>query len=193
MNLLEAARKVDRSDSNKATPDPHGLSDKLALHIHNYDWVEVTTAIQEFWITRRLDRDEEVGIKAGFVDGELSFIWKQTGRRSPGEYFFVSQEAANRLRLRLFELCSRDFKSDLLDVSEEIPELYTAHHGNQIVVEKGLYQGKAVTHKPSDYYRMDDYDIYVTIDETQEKVKIPCSEFQMPIHTVTEDVRRSHD
>jgi hypothetical protein len=184
MNLLEAAKRVDRTEANRNFADFNELCMELNFPYQDFSWVEFHAELNEFWLNKRLfNHDTEVGVSVGIIADEVVYIRTLSGRKSSPQYVFVSNEAAERVRQTLQRHCIVDMNITLLDPEAEIDDFYNAHHGDEIQVEKGFYNGVPVTHNLiAGWYGLNGKDIFVLIDETQEKITIPCTEYKMPLH-----------
>jgi hypothetical protein len=184
MNLLEAAKRVDRTEANKNYADFSELGMELDFPHQDFNWTEFHAEVNEFWLTKRLvSHDTEVGISVGLIGDEVVYIRTVSGRKSSPHYAFVSNEAAERVRQALQRHCTVEMNITLLNPAMDIDDFYSASHGDQIQVERGFYNGVPVTHNlRAGWQALNGRDIFVLIDETQEKITIPCIEFLMPLH-----------
>lgn len=184
MNLLEAAKRVDRSEWNKSCADFDELCTELNYQASQYNWEGFQAEVTEFWLHKRLvSFDTEVGVSAGFIGDEVVYIRTVTGRKSPIQYAFVSEATVDLVLQALKRHCTDISAATLLDHAMEIDPFYSVSHGEQIQVERGIYKGVPVSFNlKAGWYTLDGRDIFVLIDETQEKITIPCNEFMMPLH-----------
>lgn len=186
MNVLLAACRVERTPANRNDADSDELSKALDFPTPKIDWAGFTGEMAEYWLTIKLDTDTNVGVSAGFIGDEVVYIRKQTGRNSGASYYFISVAAAEMVKSLLIKHAQKKVPS-LLRVNASIDDFYTVGLSNEIVRNNGFYKGQAVTHVHSSWYKSYERDIFVVIDETQEKVTIPCSEYLIPIHLATEE------
>lgn len=184
MNLLEAAKRVDRSEWNKSCADFDELCTELNYQASQYSWEGFQAEVTEFWLHKRLvSHDTEVGVSVGFIGGEVVYIRTVTGRKSPVQYAFISEVTAELVLQAIKRHCTDILPVTLLNHAMDIDAFYSASHGEQIQAEKGLYKGVPVSFNlKAGWYTLDGRDIFVLIDETQEKITIPCTEFMMPLH-----------
>jgi hypothetical protein len=184
MNLLEAAKRVDRSEWNKSCADFDELCTELNYQASQYNWDGFQAEVTEFWLHKRLvSFDTDVGVSVGVIGGEVVYIRTVTGRRSPVQYAFVSEVTAERVLQAIKRHCTDRLPVTLLNHAMDIDDFYSASHGEEIQVEKGFHNGVPVTHNlKAGWQSLNGRDIFVLIDETQEKITIPCTEFMMPLH-----------
>lgn len=182
MKLIDAIRNVDRSQSNHTHASPEELSQALEANLYYIDWTGFNTEVREYWLLKWIDTDSHVGDTVGFIGDEPVYHRRQTARRGGHTYSFLSLEAAERVKQLLIKHSSDRTEPNLLDLNEEIAETYTVRWSNDLLVKHGTYQGKPVTHDQQGWYETCAKDIFVKIDETGERISIPCSEFKMPLH-----------
>jgi hypothetical protein len=184
MNLLEAAKRVDRSDWNKGCADYEELCTELNYQGSDYYWHAFQSEVTEFWLHKKLvSFDTEVGVSVGFIGGEVVYIRTVTGRHSSAQFSFVSDATAELVLEALKRHRMDKLQVTLLNHAMDIDDFYSASHGEQIQVEKGFHNGVPVTHNlKAGWIGLNGRDIFVLIDETQEKITIPCTEFLMPLH-----------
>lgn len=187
MKLIDAMRNVDRSESNHNSSDPDELNIALEANLYYVDWSSFNEDVKEYWLTKWLCTDTHVGDSVGFIGDEPVYLRRQTARHGGHTYMFVSLEAAARVKDLLIKHCSDRTEPRLLDLDEEIGETYTVKWANEVLVKHGTYNGQAVTHTHQGWYEILKKDIFVVIDETGEKISIPCADYQIPLHLSPKD------
>lgn len=123
MKLRDAIEKLDRSDKNKSHANiDHFMS---ALDMSNYlGWDErFEEKVQMYWIQSWLCTDMMVGTAVYYMDGELIAFSHQTARRSNCEVYFVSENAAKKVRAFLATLIDEQRNDpQIISLDTEIPD-----------------------------------------------------------------------
>lgn len=182
MKLIDAMRNVDRSEKNHTCTDPEELNQALEANLYYVDWTSFNEEVNEYWLLKWNCTDTHVGDTVGFIGDDPVYLRRQTARKGGHVYKFVSLEAAARIKDMLIKHSSDRTEPCLLDLEEEIADTYTVRWGNSLLSRHGTYKGQSATHVHHGWYKETEKDIFVVIDETQEKVNIPCSDFLIPIH-----------
>lgn len=187
MKLIDAMRNVDRSESNHNHSDPEELNQALEANLYYVDWQGFNEDVHEYWLLKWNCTDTHVGDTVGFIGGQPVYLCRQTARRSGHVYKFVSLEAAALVKEMLIKHSSDRSEPCLLDLDEEISETYTVPWSNSLLSKHGKYLGQAATETNQGWYKETQTDIFVVIDETGERVNIPCAEFKIPLHLSPKD------
>lgn len=183
MKLIDAMRRVDRSEKNQDTASPVELNTALDTNFHYVDWDGFQEDVREYWLYRTLCSDTHVGGSVGYIGDEPVYLRRKAYRRGTPKYEFVSVEAAEKIKALLAKHSPEDeITPALLSMDEEIDESYSPLFSNALVSKHGFYEGRAATHNQAGWYDSRAMDIFVVIDETGERISIPCAEFKVPLH-----------
>lgn len=187
MKLSELIAKVDRSKKNLLSADADAFCQ--ALDINEYlGWDQrFDDRVKGYALTQWLCTDTHVGMNVYFMDDEPVAISSQTARKNDTDMYFVSSEAAQKVKDFILSLVEEQhpFNPSLVDLDEEMGDYYTVNYHSELLTDKGLYGDDEVNvvRRRMDYgEHVDEWSkVDVTLpDGTQERIHL-C-DFKIPYH-----------
>lgn len=151
MKIIDAIKNVDKSK-------PHDWIDgeelAKALDINTYDYPEdFMKRVQCYWLFNWLCTDTWVGGQVYYMDNEPVAVTFQTGRKSDLRVYFVSNEAAEKVRAYLLTAVKTPY--DVISMDYDLPDTHSVSFNSQLLTKTGLYQGVPVEivklHTGADY------------------------------------------
>lgn len=144
MKLIDAIRRVNRDPEQSFDPDIRELCEELHLQ-DNWGWNEdFNKRVRGYPLIKWICTDTWVGTTVYYLDDEPICVSTQTARKNDTYYYFVSKEAADKLRALILSLphSSEEDKITLIDEDEEVGEDYTLSFTGQLLTDKGFVDGK---------------------------------------------------
>lgn len=163
MKMRDLILIVDRSENNTTEPDIDDFSSALNLDCH-FGWDEkFCKRVVGYWLIKWYCSDTWVGTRVYYMDDQPVAYSNQSARKSDEFIYFVSLEAANKVKGFILELIGEEeFTPVIGNMDEEIHELdYSVSYNSQLLVDYGLYEGQRVKVVKRSY-RYDDPDLRMT-------------------------------
>lgn len=179
MNLLEAARSVNRSEDNSRDACSDSLCNVLGLHPIDLNEQAFQQDIKEYWLLNWYHDEGLLGISVGFVCGEAAYI-RYTSSHGDSDYEFVSSS----LIIRLKDVVNRNDKTkeySFISNEAEIDFFYEVYTFDQIIAKNGFYKGMAVTLTQERRNSFDEK-VSIKVDKSGEVIEIPIAELNFKIH-----------
>ena len=143
MKLSEVIQRLSRNRANEAHPDIELFSQTLNVY-GTTGWSETFNNRMKGWyIDSWLCTDTTVGTAVYFFDDEPVAVGTQTARKSPEVLYFLSQEAADRVRDFLLEIIQAESVNHVPYIDPETYDL-------QWYIQRDLYEAKLA--KQAEYY-----------------------------------------
>lgn len=183
MNLIEAMRRVDRSDANKASIDFTELSELFNIS-SLYGYYNEHTLLKAYWLVCVLDTDTDVGERVYELDGEIVAYSRQTGRKSDEEFYFLNEQAYQDTISYLMTLNMDSGIDDVkfLSSDDEIDATFQVEYNNSVefTEREAYYKGEWV--RIDSFIREGYLSNRVVIEcNDGEKLTVLISELEFPI------------
>lgn len=150
MKLSEVIQRLVRNRANEAHPDIELFSQTLNVY-GTTGWSKTFNNRMKGWyIDSWLCTDTTVGTAVYFFDDEPVAVGTQTARKSPEVLYFLSQEAADRVRDFLLEIIQAESVNHVPYIdpeTEDVTEFTFYYYGDQCGYRgrKGVWRGNPVT------------------------------------------------
>lgn len=179
MNTLKAMRMVDKSRNNQVYPEYEKLCEALeAGWPVNYE--EFENRVKGFWLVKWLCTDTWVGTAVYYLDWDPICCAVKNCRKCDPHFFFVSKEAAFKMREFLLSLRDED-EPEFELIAKEIPDYYDVKFSGQLLVNEGSVDVRKC--KITNTFREDYVSQKVEVEfEDGERKVVPVDEFKIPIH-----------
>lgn len=188
INLLEALKNVDKSEMNSTWPCYNEFFNEFDIEYWNTksefhdQWDK---RMKSYYLIKWLCTDTWVGALAYYLDDELvAYSW-QPARKSDTTYYFVSDEAANKVKEFLYSLIDeQEPHYKVMDLNEEIDVHYTVDYGSQLLVDEGQFDGETVkvVQRWNRYEDIDNWKkVIVRMPDGRERM-INLDQFHIPLH-----------
>lgn len=183
--LSEVFERVIKTEENERHVNAEELMQDLGIGGYLSGWEDGFARFKGYWITRWLCTDTWVGVTAYFLDGEPVATSVQTARKNDEQFFFISEEAVERVRMFIYSVMAQEEKRkpSFVSLDHEIEAFYTVAYGSQIIDRRGFYNGEAcdITEVWGTFADIKKWqDVRVKFASGEEKI-IPTSEFKIPI------------
>jgi hypothetical protein len=171
---------IARADPAEATTnyDPDLFCAALGVEPLGYDETFIARVTSVF-VQKWLCTDTWVGLQVHYLDGEPVAVSWQNARKSDIELWFVSANAAERMRGFLLSLTT--CKPRLIDPDGEVGETYSVEYANQLLVKAGRYKGEWVEvlrNANKDYTCKE----IVVLTPYSEELTIDVADLKIPYH-----------
>lgn len=110
---------IVKSDENEVWPDIDDFSSVLNLSVCGYS-PEFNQDVKGYFIYHWLCTDTHVGTACYFLNDELVAVSQQDARKSDKNIFFVSKEAADKMRSYILSLEGKESIVPLCNMEQEI-------------------------------------------------------------------------
>lgn len=185
MNIVEAMKRVDRSDSNKAYINYGDLVDVFSMS-ELFGFYTSDTSLKAYWLMKLTDTDEYVGTRVYEFEGELVAYSEKSSRNSDEVFYWVSENDYNVVRNYLFALLAEEQGSTvpLLNINTEIDETFTAGHNGIVEDEReAIYQGDYVRIVNFIYDGWDSRRVVIALANGTE-IEVLVTDLKFPIRVV---------
>jgi hypothetical protein len=136
MNLIEIAKRIDKSDGNQSWVDTQELGEELGLDV---PWKE-QDRIKSYWIGNWYCTDTYVGWRMYFFDDNPVAVSSQLGRKSNEEFEWFSLQLAKEVKEYLLTLLVDEEESmniSVCDINEEMGNSFKISFNGQILNKDG--------------------------------------------------------
>lgn len=153
--VREIFERVVKTKDNQDEDDIEGLTEALGIQYHFNRWGDDFAPLKVYWVAPFRCSSEWVGQRAYFLNDEPIAISVQMARRSEEQFYFVSEEAANKMRMFLYERMAHDNERpvELISFDHDVPDTFSVSFASAFIDRKGTYQGRPVEvlHKPNEF------------------------------------------
>ena len=184
--IREIFERVRKTDDNKAEPDYEHLAAELGINDYLNFWENKEfKRLAAYWLAPTYCTDQWVGQRVYFLDDEPIALSTQRARKCQEEFFFVSQEKAEKVRRFFYEILMEENKRPVSTVSLDsiIPDAFSVEYPDQFVDRTGTYKGQPcevvrVQNIPGAYVGGHVCDIVLN-DGTEKTVR--CADIKIPL------------
>ena len=194
MKLSDIILSLSKDEKNENSADMEALCQELGVHApYNY-WEEFGRRLKGYYIESWLCTDTTVGACAYFLDEEFVFLGIQTSRKSGESFSFKTKGSASKVRQFLLDLIDLNKEEtlesvDILNLDDDVEELYSVPYSSQIQNTTGFYKGLSVeVVEVCRGYNTDKSrgitmnEVRVKVISTGEILLIPCYDYKMKIN-----------
>ena len=149
MKMHELFSQIDQSPNNEQFLDIELWANVFDLNIPFGSDIDeqLSERFKGYWLIKWLCTDTWVGCALWFLDGKPIGLTSQSARKNSVDVSFVSNEAAETLRMALIEMINAGHRPsyDLIDMDEEVGETYRVAYGSQLLTKQGIVDDQPVT------------------------------------------------
>lgn len=150
ITLRQIINGIDKDKTPKGSVSLEYLCQAARFDSYNIDettfYRDSNKRISSYFVRLHYCTDTLVGIQAHFLDNELVAVSSQTARKDDENYFFVSNEAAKKVKQYLLSfLVEETIYYNLIDLDSELyDEKYSVGYNTNILHRLGWYNGEKV-------------------------------------------------
>ncbi len=147
MKLLDAIRRVDKSERNETHVEADELNNVLGtcVYLGGDDWDSFHSRFKAYWIAPHYCTDTWVGLCALYLDGKPIGVGYQPARKSDMKIRFISEACMRELRDVLLSFERRENpEADLIDPEEDIGGSFKVHYAAEVLSKTATLDGTTV-------------------------------------------------
>lgn len=143
LTVREIFERVRKDDSNSINGYYENLAESLGIEYYFNFWEDDFSRLSGYWLAPSYCTDEWVGQRAYFFDGEPLALSIQKARKSSENFWFVSEEAAQKVRMYFYDIIAKGgAQVNTVSMDTEVPDTYTVDYPDQFIDRKGFYKGE---------------------------------------------------
>lgn len=150
ISLRQIINGIDKDKTPKGDVSLEYLCQAAGVDFYNIDettfYQDSNKRISSYFVRPHYCTDTWVGVQAHFLDNELVAVSTQVARKANEDYFFVSNEAAEKVKQYLLSfLVEKTMHYNLIDLDSELyNEKYSVFYNTNILHRFGWYNGEKV-------------------------------------------------
>jgi len=181
ITLRQIINGIDKNKTPRGSVSLEYLCQAAGVDSYNIDgtafYEDSDKRIDSYFVRPHYCTDTWVGIQAHFLDNELVAVSNKTARKDDEFYFFVSNEAAEKVKQYLLSFpVEETIHYDLIDLDSELhDEKYSVFYSQNILHKFGWYKGKKVEIVKTRFDRSQEgldhfYDVQIKLDDGTTKI-----------------------